>query len=153
MPKAVKIILALIGFGLLLVAVFVVDQFIFPFTAKPPYFSDVEAVFNRIQIPSDWEQISSSENRGIRGKRCPIENVSVCFHKSSTYKVRAHTTVEDVKDVFITSGCESVATEIVKYSDSDRTATNLSCSVEGLNVAGTYSQEGGIYEVSIYITS
>lgn len=153
MTKTVKVILIATGISLFLAGFFVVDQFFFPLTASPPYFSDVEAAFKKIQIPPDWQQIESSENRGIRGKRCPIESESTCFSKSSKYAVGNVVSIEDVKKVFQTSGCPVVSTNIVDYKDMRRTAYNLVCTIDGLTVEGTFSNEGGKNEVSLHVSS
>lgn len=148
MSKQIKIILGILLAGFVLVGLFVVDQFVYPFTASPPYFSDVEKVFDRIQIPADWKETARFDNSGIAGKRCPIEPGSVCFLKSKTFQVPLGITTDAVKDVFKSSGCPVVGLVDNSSVNGDR-EYRLECSIEGLSVGGDFFQSKGEVYVSV----
>ncbi len=125
-----------------LITLFVINTWVYPFTSSKPNFSDVERVFNKIQFPNDWEQIDASENSGIAGRRCPIEQESACYHKSHTYKTGGDTEQAEIEAVLKSSGCSAVSFDRsepiggVPY-------VNYECSIEGLSIEGTMREEGG----------
>lgn len=121
----------------LLLSAFIVNSFIYPFQSSKPNFADVERVFNRIQIPSGWVEVSSSENRGIAGRACPIEPGSACFHKSKTYEItKSESPITVFKEILETSGCPRVSVTDNSYSTSPNTKFTMSCSIDGLEIGG-----------------
>lgn len=133
--KTVGISLGIVFFlaGLLFVHVF-----IYPFTVAKPNFSDVEQTFNKMQFPADWQQIDSSQNAGLAGRRCPIEPESACFHKSKTFKLPASVTIEDVKTIMAQTGCSSIAVSDNTAVDSEKIKKNLNCLVGSISVAASF---------------
>jgi len=107
----------LVGVPVLFGVLMIINWFIYPFTSAKPNFKDVETVFNRIQVPSDWQVIDESENSGIAGRQCPIESATMCFHKSKTYTFRDAPTVDKVMQLLMTSGCSSVETTTSERQD------------------------------------
>lgn len=123
---------------LLVVSLLLINAFIFPFQKADPNFSDVERVFSRMQFPAEWEEIASSENRGMFGRKCAFEEESWCFHKSKTYKINEVSDI-DIAELLKDTGCPSVTTKETT-STSGNTTTSYSCSIEGLSVVGSYNE-------------
>lgn len=144
-----------LGFSLLIfifIAITFVNLFVYPLRASNPNFSDVERVFSTLEFPADWKEIDSSENSGWYGRVCPIEG-SGCFSKGKRFTVPLGTTKDQVKEVFKTSGCPVVGEYELRYEDEKRIATNLECSIDGLVVDGTFSEENDTKTVSIYVST
>ncbi len=127
-----------IGFGvfMLLFGAFYIDTSVYPFTSLKPNFADVERVFNRMQFPADWQEIRSSENRGIGGRQCPIESSTRCFHKSKTFSVPENVKPEDVKTILMQTGCPAVSITDVSYETDPEDSKSLECSIERLDISG-----------------
>lgn len=134
------------GVIFVLIALFVVNVAYYPFFTSHPNYSDVERVFNKMQFPSDWQEIRSSENRGIAGRACPIESESTCYHKSKSFKVPESLSNEDVKRILIQTGCSIPAESDTTEQGEVKKSTNFDCSVDGLNVGATYrGPEADVY--------
>lgn len=135
MRKGLKVA-SLIG-GVLIVAVglWFTDNFVYPFKASNPNYSDVEAAFSKLQFPSDWKEISSSENRGLHGRGCDPVNSSDCFSKSKTFKIPETTTKDEVSRVLLSVGCTGLSEKDISQSNEKEQSINLSCSVgNGINI-------------------
>lgn len=152
MKRALKVF----GIGLLVISLFVgawvVDNLIYPFQSENPNFSDVEKAFAKLQFPSDWQEISSSENRGLHGRGCSPLNDAGCFHKSMTLKVPDMVSLDDVKTVFISAGCESVATDNYSYVGESKESTNFRCTI-GNNVFYSSGLRGPTSELYVSATT
>lgn len=148
MRKAVKVTGISFGIVVLLGSILFVHWFVYPFVADKPNYSDVERVFNRMQFPSDWKEVSSSENRGIAGRQCPAESESACFHKNKEFSLTDSTKMDDVKKIFISAGCNSVS---VTDNSSERESSKsvMQCSSEGLTIGADYV-EGKYLSVTVY---
>lgn len=132
MKKAFKIIGIIVAVFVMLAALWITDNFVYPFKSVSPNYSDVERAFAKLQFPSDWEQISSSENRGIHGRDCDPLNGSGCFHKSRTFKVPEGVTSEDIKRVILDSGlCAGVVEVDITQKDETKPSKNLACGAGG----------------------
>lgn len=119
----------------LLIVAGAVNFFVYPFTSAQPNFADVERVFNKIEVPADWVEVSSSENRGIAGRACPIES-SGCFSKSTTFNAPTGTTPEIVQAILGLTGCplpEPVKTDL---GDGRDDSYKLTCSIKGFEAVG-----------------
>ncbi len=117
-----------------LIVLSIINLFVYPFKSSQPNFADVERVFNKIEIPADWVETSSSENSGIAGRACPIEPGTACFHKSKTFSTPFGVGVEHLKLVLMSSGCPAVGVEDNSYIDSPNSKFTLECSIEGLDI-------------------
>ena len=140
----------LIGFGvfLALIAVTYINLAVYPFTSEKPNFSDVERVFNRMQFPAEWQETDSSENRGVAGRRCPIEPGSACFHIRRSFAIPPTATLNQAKEALRTSGCSAVSETNNTSLGSEKKKYRLDCSIDGLDVGADYV-EGEYFSVSI----
>ena len=98
-----------IGIPGLFLGVLIINWFVYPFSSAHPNFAEVESVFNKLQIPADWQINKTDENSGIAGRQCPIESESMCFHKSIEYKLPENLTKEQAENIVKSSGCVSPA--------------------------------------------
>lgn len=131
MSRGVKFFGVLLGVPAVLLALFYINTYVYPFQSKKPNFSDVEQAFAKLQFPADWQEIQSSENRGIAGRGCDPFNSSGCFHKSKTFKIADTVTQEDVKQVFLDAGCESVSVTDNTHRGEVESSYNLRCNLSG----------------------
>lgn len=123
------------GVVFVLIALFVINVAYYPFFTSHPNYSDVERVFNKMQFPSDWQEIRSSENRGIAGRACPIESESKCYHKSKAFKVAEKTSMDTIEAVLKQTGCPIVAIKENRPTGGEA-YTTFKCSIEALEVSG-----------------
>jgi hypothetical protein len=148
MSTPVKFFGVILGVPAVVVGLLVVNAFVYPFSSKHPNFSDVDQAFSKLQFPSDWQEISSSENRGIAGRGCDPFNSSGCFHKSKTFKIPQTATEEELKKVFIQAGCTTVSTTDNTYQGELKKSSNLRCSIgeKGIYLVGAFrGPEGEAY--------
>ena len=123
-----------IGTPGLFLAVLIINWFVYPFSSAHPNFAEVESVFNKLQIPADWQINKTDENSGIAGRQCPIESESMCFHKSITYK-NAGTSKQQVERIILTSGCVSAAYKDETYAgDLEGSKFSYECMSGGVKV-------------------
>jgi len=134
--------------GIILLGLGYVNMAVYPFATSRPNYSDVERVFNKMQFPGDWQEIRSSENRGIAGRACPIESESACYHKSKTFKVPDTTQKNIIEAVLNSAGCQAVSFTDSTPSDGDP-STNYACSAEGLSIRGTLYKKPLGWEASV----
>jgi hypothetical protein len=137
------------GVIFVLIAIFVINVAYYPFFTSHPNYSDVERVFNKMQFPSDWQEIRSSENRGIAGRACPIESESTCYHKSRSFNVPESTTLDSVKSILLQTGCPTVAVSDNTAKDAPKKKYLLGCSIEGMTIGADYV-EGEYFSTTIY---
>lgn len=141
-----------VGIGLFLfVGFWFINNFVYPFVADSPNFSDVERVFNRMQFPAEWAEIKSSENKGMFGRSCPIEPGSKCFHKGKRYKVPVNTSPDTIEAILKQAGCEQVSFD-EQNPIGGNPYTNYECSVEGLLIDGSLDK-GTNWETSFYVST
>ena len=98
-----------LGVGVVFVIFMVVtyvNWFVYPFVSAKPNYADVEKVFNKLQIPPDWVEISRSENKGIAGRQCPIESDG-CFSLSKDFKIRNDLDGAGLVEFMKSAGCIS----------------------------------------------
>lgn len=131
MKKAFKIISAVVGLLVLLIGLWVVNNFVYPFQSVHPNYSDVEAAFAKLQFPSDWREISSSENRGLHGRGCDFLNNAGCFHKGKTFSVPERVTKDNLKQLLIDSGCLGTVESEFTYDGDAKPSFNLECGLSG----------------------
>lgn len=137
---------------ILLIVAGVVNVFHYPFTSAKPNFADVERVFNKIQVPADWVEIDSSENRGIAGRACPIESDG-CFGIVRVYKVSPGMSDQSVKDVIALSGCNTVSSSSSEPEGGNNYSTFL-CSVDAVKVEASLTQkQESSWELGLVVTS
>lgn len=153
MRKNVKVAGVSFGIFVLLSSILFVHSFIYPFTVQNPNYSDVERVFNRMQFPSDWEEVGSSENDGIAGRQCPAESESACFHKSKTFEVPASLENKSVEQVLESAGCLAPISVEESNPIGGAPYIQFECSTEGLEIHGQIDKEPSGYKVSILILS
>lgn len=142
MSTGLKFFGVLLGVPAIVIGLLLVNAFIYPFSSKNPNYADVEQAFAKLQFPSEWQEISSSENRGIAGRGCDPFNSSGCFHKRKTFSVPSSTTTVEVSQALKSAGCVDVSIEGYKYNDTDKSSYNLRCAVDGgiiysSNLSGT----------------
>lgn len=148
MKKAVKIIAVTGGLFLLIVSMVIVDLFVYPFTSDKPNYADVERAFDKIVIPEDWEEISSRENKGIKGRACDPFDKSGCFSKSKTFKV-PYVVNSDNINVLLQDICIKVSYEKNTNTRGASGVTNFRCSTGVITFAGSLREaENEIYLVS-----
>lgn len=146
--KSAKLVLGVVGVIIGLLGLLYVHMFVYPFVASEPNFADVERVFNRMQFPSEWQEIRTSENRGLHGRACPIESESACFHKSKTFHVPQSIENPDIEMILQRTGCSTV--QVTENNPIGGTPyNNYGCSVEGLDVRGQLDIRGEAKEVYI----
>lgn len=136
------------GIFVLLAGIWVTNNFIYPFSTVHPNYSDVEKAFSRLQFPAAWQEISSSENRGLHGRGCDPLNSSGCFHKSKTFIITDfEATKTQLKTIFLSNGCKGVAEDSTYEGNSNttpKTLIQLSCQINGGVIYGaSISQQRG----------
>jgi hypothetical protein len=117
-----------------LFGLFVINGFIYPFSSASPNYADVEAVFNKLQVPADWLEISHSEVKGIAGRQCPIESDG-CFSKGKIYTIPKETSQSVVQSILIGTGCKNIVFS-KKTELNGPNSTNYRCSVGTVQVSG-----------------
>lgn len=127
MKKALKYIGIALGVFILIAGIWVTDNFIYPFKADTPNYSDVEKAFAKLQFPADWKEISSSENKGLHGRGCDPLNDAGCFHKSKTFSVPDNLTVDEIKKVLSEGGCPGITTIPGGYKSDVKPSFDFSC--------------------------
>ncbi len=133
MSSGPKKLLVVVGVVVALFGLWFTDNFVYPLKSESPNYSDVERAFAKLQFPTDWVEVSSSENKGMFGRGCNMFNDSGCFHKSRTFKVSETTTAEDVKKVLLAAGCPGVVEE-KSNPISANPYTELTCTISALRV-------------------
>src|SRR5688500_4107774 len=128
-----------VGIFVLLLVVLYVHLAVYPFNSAKPSFADVEKTFDRMQFPPEWEGIGSSENRGIAGRQCPIESESQCFHKSKTFKIPENTSTEDVQNIMLQTGCDTISVTDNTPLGEKEEPFNFECVVDGVEISGSLS--------------
>jgi hypothetical protein len=141
------------GFGIfmLLLVVFYIDTSVYPFTSQKPNFADVERVFDRMQFPAEWQEIRSSENRGIGGRRCPIESPSYCFHKGKDFRTASSIDNAIIESITRQSECVPIS---FNYNEplNGESYTNFLCSSGAIELRGTFKKienQPDMWEVSL----
>lgn len=138
-----KILLVL----LIPLSLFIINNAVYPFSTTHPNFSDVERVFNKMQFPSDWEEIDSSENRGIAGRACPIESATKCYHKRKLFKLSNKVSLDVIEGILKKTGCSAVSFTENKPVEGT-SYDNYQCSTEGVTVSGTLYKKSAGWEAS-----
>ena len=128
-----------------------VNWFIYPFSSAHPNFSEVEAVYDKMQVPSTWIKTGEGANKGIAGRQCGIES-NGCFSKSATFSVPTTTTTEQIKNVYIGMGCVSVAADRTEQLDGP-VYTTFRCTSGGLVIAGTLKELSDGWQQSVIVSS
>ena len=119
MKRALKVTGIVFGVLFALIAIWWFNAAVYPFTSKSPNFKDVETEFAKLQFPSDWKEISSSENKGIAGRQCDYFDASGCFHKGKTFNLGDNSSLAEVKDFYLKSGCKTVSETDFSYKDEE----------------------------------
>ena len=135
-----------------LVVLVVIDWFVYPFVSLKPNYADVEATFNKLQIPSDWKLVSEGSNKGIAGRQCPIESDG-CFSKTTNYSTPSSVMREDVEQVVLSSGCVSAAVRDETQKGDPREVFEYSCMAAGIRVVGTWTKNGGTVSAGVSASS
>jgi hypothetical protein len=146
--KPLQVIIVILGVLVVLFGIGFIDTFVYPLHSDRPNYSDVEKTFAKLQFPSDWKEVDSSENRGIHGRGCDPFNDSGCFHKNKTFKVDDTQAARvSLKEIFTSLGCTNVDDEATYEGNSNatpKTATNLSCRLSnGVVLGASISQQRG----------
>ncbi len=108
--KSRNIVLSIVGGILLLLGSAFINFFIYPFTTTHPNYSDVEALYDSVDLPGTWELVELKENEGISGRKCSsgdITGTSYCYQKQGTYLVPQVMTDEGFNSVFSKLRCEN----------------------------------------------
>ncbi len=130
----VVIVFAVIG------AINCINWFVYPFTSAHPNYAEVEAVFNKLQIPSDWTETSRDEIKGLRGRRCPVESDG-CFSKQVTYSNPKD--IEAVKNVVLSSGCVTVEMSDNAQVGDPKESISYMCMSGAIRVSGSWERING----------
>ena len=143
-----------LGVGVVFVIFMVVtyvNWFVYPFVSAKPNYADVEKVFNKLQIPPDWVEISRSENKGIAGRQCPIESDG-CFSKGKRYQLNPGVEKSGILEILRSSGCISPTyTETVVVGGSN--TASYECTSGGVRVSGSLIKKDVRWEASVYAGS
>ena len=138
MKKFFKTLGIFVAILVVLLGVWIFHNSVYPFTTSHPNFSDVERVFNKMQFPSSWQEIDSSENRGVAGRLCPIESSTKCYHKSKTFSIPEATTIEDVKKVLLQTGCPIIGVRDNTAKNDMTKKYSLVCSIDALDIGSDF---------------
>ena len=84
-------------FFLAILAVVTLTGFIY-YQSQRPNFRDLEAAFNELNIPSDWQQVSESSNRGTWGLFCWQLEGEACPYKTVVYSRKDLRNYEELQD-------------------------------------------------------
>lgn len=127
MKKNSKIfVFVCVALPVLSVGALMIHWFAYPFTSVQPNFADVEAVYSKMVVPDTWVKKGEGANKGIAGRRCPIESDG-CFSKSSDYDISAPTENE-VLAVISSSGCISPVRKNETFKgDAENSKYSYSC--------------------------
>lgn len=151
LARGKKIVFIVVGILLVLAAVQYINWFVYPFSSANPNFADVEAVYNKMQIPSTWTKTGEGANKGIAGRQCGIES-NGCFSKSATFNVPQSVTVDEIKNVYIGMGCISVVSDKTEQSGGP-SYTVFRCSSGGIILAGTLKELTDGWQQSVIVSS
>jgi hypothetical protein len=127
MSTPVKFFGVILGVPAVIIGLLLINAFVYPFSSKHPNFSDVYQAFSKLQFPSDWQEINSSENRGVAGRGCDPFNSSGCFHKSKTFKLPTNVTDEDVKKVLAQTQCSNLSSADISSASDTKPYLKFSC--------------------------
>lgn len=117
-----------------------IHWFVYPFTSAKPNYADVEAVYDKMVVPNSWVKKGEGSNKGIAGRRCPIESDG-CFSKVASFTVPKTTTEDEVKNVYMSLGCVSVVAQRTEQKGGV-TYTDFECGADGVFPYGTLTEEG-----------
>lgn len=150
MSKGLKIFGAVVGVIVLIIGLLYVNAYIYPFQSKDPNFADVEREFAKLQFPSDWQEISSTENRGIAGRQCDMFDSSGCFSKNKTFKTTNIPTKEIAEKLLVDVGCGATAFEDISSSSDTKPYLKISCALaSGVSYGVDLNQtKGEVYVVA-----
>lgn len=157
MSRALKIIALVAAIPIVIFGLITINLFVYPFQSKQPNFKDVETAFAKLQFPAEWQEISSSENRGLHGRGCDFFDSSGCFHKGKTFKVKDVTEAKDVvKELIkVQGGCADISEEAIPEGNSNTdslTATSMKCvTADGVAYMASTSMKRG--EVGVTATT
>lgn len=152
MSKGVKIIISASVAFVALITAFYIDSAVYPFQAANPNFSDVERYFNQLEVPKDWQQVRSSEYKGVKGRACPMFPRALCFHKSATYTPVGFSELDIRKllDQYCTNGDPNY--DEVIYPKNGKRSLNFRCELAtDIVFSGTYRD--GINELYMAIST
>ena len=149
--KAKAVIIVSVLLPVVLVGLLVVNWFVYPFSSANPNFADVEAVYSKMVVPTDWVKKGEGANKGIAGRQCQIESDG-CFSKTATFVVPKNTTEDQVKKVFESMGCMSVAADR-NIEVGGPTSTTFRCSVGGLVAVGSLLERESEWEMYVNVGS
>jgi len=141
-----KILVGVLTF-LSLLGLLYIHLFIYPFTTSHPNFSDVEKAFDALPIPKDWKIISTSENRGIAGRACPIESDG-CYSKSMLVKLPDGIDSLKYTDFLRSIGCGAVSVSDTS-SKSKRVFTYYCNLSDGIKIGSDFRVES--HEASLRV--
>ena len=131
MSSTGKKVFVVSGVLLTLIGLWFVNGFLYPLRADSPNYSDVERAFAKLQFPSDWVEVSSSQNSGMFGRGCDRFNDAGCFHKSKTFKVPEATTKDQAKAFLISAGCPGIVESEFTSLGEAKPSFNLECAKSG----------------------
>jgi hypothetical protein len=145
MSKGLKFFGVVLGVPILVLGLVYVNTAVYPFQSKRPNFADVEQAFAKLQFPAEWQEVSSTENRGVAGRQCDPFNSSGCFHKSKTFKFSPNATYEDVKSILTNAGCKSVSVAKNTRLGESKESYELRCRIgtQGVYLVGTFEGPEG----------
>ncbi len=153
MRKFLKVSAVVVGAFVIIAGIWTVDNLIYPFKSETPNFADVERAFNKLKVPSDWQEVSSSENRGLYGRGCNPLNDSGCFHKGKTFSIPENINTNNLINVFNENKlCPALNVSEIDYKGQTEKTANFSCGIGGgLEIRGTI--RGPENEISFFVSS
>jgi hypothetical protein len=140
-----------IGLPVLVVGALIIHWFVYPFTSAQPNFADVEAVFSKMVVPETWVKKGEGSNKGIAGRRCPIESDG-CFSKVASFLVPTSTTQAEIESVMISMGC---VTAMVNRIEEQGGPTSVSgrCSSGAIIVSVSLLERGEMWDMYVNASS
>lgn len=108
-PKSKKKILVVVGVAVAIYLVIVGVAWAY-YQSQRPNYRDLEKAFNELNIPEDWQEVSSSKNEGtwglfcwqIEGETCPY--LTQVFSRTNQTQDNIDILLNEVKNNFINSG-------------------------------------------------
>ena len=149
--KGKTLIILTVFLPVLFTGLLLVNWFVYPFTSAKPNFADVEAVYDKMVVPSDWVKKVEGSNKGIAGRQCPIESDG-CFSKAATFGLPQSEYQTSVDTLAKSMGCPSSNLDRVEQSGGPATAS-FRCASGGIIVSGTIIERGSSWEGYVNVSS
>ena len=137
-PKSKKKILVVVGVAVAIYLVIVGVAWAY-YQSQRPNYRDLEKAFNELNIPEDWQEVSSSKNSGTWGLFCWQIEGEACPYKITTYSRETATNYDDIKtrvayieQQLVNLGYDNASNVYQKCSREDFINNDYHCGVGGV---------------------